>query len=636
MEKFCPGCSRVYDSGEFCEVDGERLLVVEDEPSLVGHVLDGKYTMTDQLGEGGMGRVYLAEQSSMQREVAIKVLRRAFSQNKTAIQRFLREARAASKLAHPNTITVYDFGQSNDGLLYLVMERLTGRPLDLVLDEDGAMDPRRAVHIIAQICDSLSEAHRHGITHRDLKPENIFIQQQVGNPDFVKVLDFGIAKMAGEEATQATKTGMICGTPAYMSPEQAMGRDIDGRSDVYALGILLYEMLTDEKPFDGDTPMEIMLKHINEGVPDALERTGVALPIGLQTALEKMLAKKPEDRPADCQALKALVLEALETPIATAGGASAPVRSPEATADTTVDARPGVSKKAAPVAEAATLVKTGLSPAVSADYVDDIPPKASKSWLWAALLVLALGGGGFAWWSSQQGDAPDNGMSNQGKVAVSAPATDRVVAEKKPTAGVGTAGSENTKASSSKSAEPVAGKAAGTKKVDTDTAKPEEPKKPVESARPAEDKKAKAPVPVVRVVQAKPAAPAKPTTAGRSFGSLLADSGSRAYSMLAASVVPVAAATVSLTVVSSPSGAGVYEHGVQIGTTPLSVERTQGSPPVVWTVRHPKYRNKTVSFGTQTSRTESVQLRRIGKRSGGKSGKSSTKASGNSKSFGTF
>ncbi|MCA9513580.1 MAG: serine/threonine protein kinase, partial [Myxococcales bacterium] len=368
MEKFCPTCSRVYGvDSTTCEVDGERLVILKEEPSLVGHVLDGKYTLLSRLGEGGMGSVYLAEQATMGREVAIKVLRREFSQNRTAIKRFLREARAASKLTHPNTITVYDFGQSNDGLLYLVMERLSGRPLADILDEDGAMPIERAVHIMSQVCDSLSEAHAAGIFHRDLKPENIFIEQKAGNTDFVKVLDFGIAKMQGEEVTQATATGMICGTPSYMSPEQAMGRDIDGRSDIYALGILLYEMLTDGKPFEGDTPMEVMLKHINEPAPNIYQRTQIGVPEGIQDAIDAMLSKQVADRPMTCQDVKALLIAGLKTPVA------GPIT------DTSDPAIP--PKRREDTAERAqTLEKTGLSPAVA-------PPKESSSFTYDGLEV---------------------------------------------------------------------------------------------------------------------------------------------------------------------------------------------------------------------------------------------------------
>ncbi len=382
MEKFCPACSRVYgEDATSCEADGERLVLLSEEPSLVGHVLDGKYTLMSKLGEGGMGSVYLAEQATMGREVAIKVLRREFSQNRMAIKRFLREARAASKLAHPNTITVYDFGQSNDGLLYLVMEKLTGRPLADILDSDGALPVPRAVHILSQICDSLSEAHKNGITHRDLKPENIFIEEKVGNEDFVKVLDFGIAKMQGDETTtQATAAGMICGTPAYMSPEQAMGKEIDGRSDIYALGVLLYEMLTNEKPFEGDTPMEVMLKHINEPSPDIYQRTQVQVPQGVQDTVDKLLAKKPDGRPADCQVAKKMLIAGVNTPLV------GPVLS-------TNDPSLPRKRRDETNERAAALEKTGLSAAAPRPAILDVPPRRRPVWAWAAAAVALVGVG---------------------------------------------------------------------------------------------------------------------------------------------------------------------------------------------------------------------------------------------------
>ncbi|MFN8149495.1 MAG: serine/threonine-protein kinase, partial [Solirubrobacterales bacterium] len=365
------------------ELDGERLVLLSEEPSLVGHVLDSKYTLISKLGEGGMGSVYLAEQATMGREVAIKVLRREFSQNRQAIKRFLREARAASKLAHPNTITVYDFGQSNDGLLYLVMERLSGRPLADILDSDGALSVELSIHIVSQICDSLAEAHRQGITHRDLKPENIFIEQKVGNQFFVKVLDFGIAKMAGDEATtQATATGMICGTPSYMSPEQAMGKEIDGRSDIYALGVLTYEMLTNEKPFEGDTPMEVMLKHINEPSPNVYQRTQIQIPQGIQDVLDKMLAKKPEQRPATCEEAKSLLHAAMGTPLV---GPITSVNDPNLPRKRRDDTNERM----------ASSEKTGLAPVVLPPPLLVAPmteKKKSRAWLFAMLLVLAAGG----------------------------------------------------------------------------------------------------------------------------------------------------------------------------------------------------------------------------------------------------
>ncbi len=312
MEKFCPKCGKGYgQEHEFCEADGEKLVMINEEPSLIGRVLEGKYKLTEVVGQGGMGTVYLGYQSSMERHVAVKVLKRKFAQEKVAIKRFLREARAASKLSHPNTITVYDFGQTDDGFLYMVMERLGGRPLCDVLDEETRLTPARAVHIISQICDSLAQAHERGIQHRDLKPENIFVDATAGNPDHVKVLDFGIAKMHEEDGSRATATGMVCGTPAYMSPEQAMGKDIDGRSDVYAMGILLYELLTGQPPFDGDAAMEIMLKQLNEEPPDFAPEVASVVPADLKAVLLEMMAKAPADRPQGCEEVKGRLLAAI-------------------------------------------------------------------------------------------------------------------------------------------------------------------------------------------------------------------------------------------------------------------------------------------------------------------------------------
>ena len=392
MEKFCPACGQVYDDdATHCAADDERLVMLRPEPNLTGRVVDDKYEITDKLGEGGMGTVYLAYHATMDREVAIKVLKPQYSQNKLAIKRFHREARAASKLAHPNTITVYDSGQTQDGLLYQVMEKLSGRPVGDILDEDGPIEPERAIRIMAQVCDSLAEAHFTGITHRDLKPENIFIEPKFGNPDFVKVLDFGIAKMSETNVTQATATGMICGTPSYMSPEQAMGRELDGRSDIYALGVLLFEMITCQRPFEGDTPMEVMLKHISGELPPLPQGFGGAYREGLEHVIQWSLAKHAAERPADCQILKAALLDILERP--------APITAPEVTTSgaTLADARAATRDPA--------LEKTGISSALLEATVDVKPPSRRRG-LWiaaAALLVLAVGAGGTtAWWFTTQ------------------------------------------------------------------------------------------------------------------------------------------------------------------------------------------------------------------------------------------
>ncbi len=310
----CPECGREFaEDAVFCPHDGQGLIQV-GEPSLIGTVIDGKYTVTDVLGEGGMGAVYLARHETMNREVAIKVLRREFSQNAEAIQRFLREARASSMLSHPNTITVYDCGQTETGQLYMVMQRLTGRSLAEIIDTEGAMPPERAVHILSQVCDSLTEAHSVGIIHRDLKPDNILIESKYGNPDWVTVLDFGIAKLlegGGGAGRAVTQAGLICGTPDYISPEQVTGDPVDARSDIYALGVLLYELLTGQRPFVSESLVALMAMHVNDPPPPLDPKLEAKLPAKLVSLTFELMAKDPNDRPASCQLVRQRLQAAL-------------------------------------------------------------------------------------------------------------------------------------------------------------------------------------------------------------------------------------------------------------------------------------------------------------------------------------
>jgi len=579
MEKFCPACSRVYgEDAVTCELDGERLVLLSEEPSLVGHVLDSKYTLISKLGEGGMGSVYLAEQATMGREVAIKVLRREFSQNRQAIKRFLREARAASKLAHPNTITVYDFGQSNDGLLYLVMERLSGRPLADILDDDGPLVPERAVHIVSQICDSLGEAHRQGITHRDLKPENIFIEEKVGNSEFVKVLDFGIAKMAGDDATtQATATGMICGTPSYMSPEQAMGKEIDGRSDIYALGVLLYEMLTNEKPFEGDTPMEVMLKHINEPAPNVFQRTQIQVPEGLQKALDRMLGKKPDQRPPTCEETKALIQAALQTPVVGPPPAhDEPAAAPRKRRDT------GERMHAAE--------KTGLAPVISLPALEVAAAARSRRtpvWVYAtAALVLV---GVLVLVLSLSGGAGDAGATGEG-VRAQAPGTSghpqAPIAEKvKPPEG------------------PATSAEATTKRVDPSRTPPPEPE-PTRSGQAAG----------TAVAAAADHAAATTAAVAPPAGEVTPPATPPEVPPAAHDVAPVPSvpAKVAIKIGSKPTGADVFEGKTLLGRTPLAFERDKNSGNLELNVVLKGHQPKLVHLGTVADVDTTVELKRAG------------------------
>jgi len=226
----CPQCRKESPEGSrFCPFCGAKL----PEPArkaqdpIIGATIDGKYLVKERIGSGAMGSIYTAEQKALSKVVVLKVLHKHLVREEAHVKRFHREARAASRLNHPNCITVLDFGQTADGYSYIAMEYLSGRDLCRILFEDGPLPPRRAVHIVSQVLDALDEAHSKGVIHRDLKPENVMVEKLRSEPDFVKVLDFGIAKIRDftgrDESSFKTATGMVFGTPEYMSPEQIRG-----------------------------------------------------------------------------------------------------------------------------------------------------------------------------------------------------------------------------------------------------------------------------------------------------------------------------------------------------------------------------------------------------------------------------
>ncbi|WP_169927461.1 serine/threonine-protein kinase [Labilithrix luteola] len=269
---------------------------------LVGRVLHGKYKVVKLLGEGGMGAVYVGEQSlgPTVRKVAIKTLHSHLSRDPQIRERFHREVGTLAGLEHPNTVQVFDFGTTEDGLLFIVMEFVQGESIATVLEKGGAMAAARVQKVLTQICGSLAEAHSKGIIHRDLKPDNVILTDRAGQKDFVKVLDFGIAKRSGEEdrnEAKLTQQGMVLGTPPYMSPEQFTGQPLDVRSDIYSLGVMGYEMLTGQLPFEAKTAWEWATLHMT-AAPKALEATpnGAALPESMRGAIMRALAKSPDQR----------------------------------------------------------------------------------------------------------------------------------------------------------------------------------------------------------------------------------------------------------------------------------------------------------------------------------------------------
>lgn len=282
--------------------DFVRLSAVSD-PLIGQEIAEGQFRVLERIGAGGMGAVYKAEQPSMNRFVAVKVLHQKYLDRKDVVSRFRREARAMSQLSHPNTARVTEYGQLPDESLYFVMEYLQGRNLAHHVRAEGPMDEARAINVMMQVCGALEEAHRAGIIHRDLKPENIFLTNQGGIEDFPKVLDFGLAKVTekqmGPNSLMLTKQGMVFGTPEFMSPEQAQGEALDPRSDIYSVALIMYELLTGKLPFEATRAVDIMKAQVKDPpIPLSQRVPGKSFSDALEATLMRALAKRREERPA--------------------------------------------------------------------------------------------------------------------------------------------------------------------------------------------------------------------------------------------------------------------------------------------------------------------------------------------------
>jgi serine/threonine protein kinase len=293
-EAYCSACNQSYPSGtKLCPTDGARLIkLAAQRDDLIGKVLDERYEIRAPLGKGGMGTVYRGWQLSVDREVAIKVIHPKLSDDRSAVKRFLREARLASRLSQPNIVNVYDFGQS-DGVLYLAMELLRGHTLTTELGQGRRINPKRTITMALQLCDALEAAHAQGIVHRDMKPSNIVILDDPPGRDLIKVLDFGLAKsLVQDSGSIVTNTDALLGTPLYMSPEQIEGKDSDQRADLYSLGCILYEMLSGKPPFLDTAVSAVLARHIG----DAPAPLPPHVPFKLRSLIESLLEKKPEKR----------------------------------------------------------------------------------------------------------------------------------------------------------------------------------------------------------------------------------------------------------------------------------------------------------------------------------------------------
>jgi tRNA A-37 threonylcarbamoyl transferase component Bud32 len=396
-ETLCPRCSATNLKGTgFCGKCGTSLastMTTEAQPDpLIGAFIGERFLVKRKLGEGGMGVVYEAEQTAIDRKVALKVLHPHLT-DESLYARFRNEAAAASRLGHPNTITVFDFGKTETGSLYIAMEFVEGASLDDEIRRCGALEWRRAARIATQICGSLANAHENGIVHRDLKPENVMLLTRGTEKDIVKVLDFGIAKIMeddGKDQRQAlTKTGMVFGTPQYMSPEQIRGEKVDARSDIYSTGVIVYQMLTGALPFNSETPMGLLTKHLMDK-PPAFTLTNPAnqVPPELERLVMQALAKTAGERPQTmrevAERIDALVASSPATMAASAVGGVART----------------VPMGASDASGASAAVRPGSSPGAST------PPVAGRKRRNTGMIVgiaigaavVVLGGGSAAWY----------------------------------------------------------------------------------------------------------------------------------------------------------------------------------------------------------------------------------------------
>jgi serine/threonine-protein kinase len=398
------GAPRGAPSGSLPALTGPP---ISSDPYL-GTTVAGRYKILNKLGEGGMGVVYLAEHVFIEKKVAIKILSEDFARKADLVTRFMQEAKAASKIGHENIIDITDFGETASGSVFFVMEYLDGSDLARHIRETGALELNRAVFIMNQICRALGAAHGKGIIHRDLKPENIYLVEREGRADFVKILDFGIAKMSSldnEGGARLTRTGMIFGTPEYMSPEQARGDRPDHRVDIYAAGCILYEMLTGDVPFHAETFMGVLTKHMFDApVPPSQRAPHLYIPPAVEAVVLKALAKDRDQRFQSMKEMAIALAEAMGADVsqAWAGEASGVnIRMPE-TSSQPIRLPTG----AQPAAAAA--VPATAPPATTPPASSTMPPARSRAGLFAGLgAAVALAGvGTVAYLKMRPGPSP--------------------------------------------------------------------------------------------------------------------------------------------------------------------------------------------------------------------------------------
>ena len=354
MAKVCPTCTKEYgDADLYCPADGTTLQTVNAGDDLIGTVVADRYLITDKIGEGGMGRVYLARHVRLPQNVAIKVLHPAMVRDATVVARFRREAINASQIENEHVARVFDHGEVAEGLFYIAMEFVEGEPLSKIITREGALSPARAIEIARQVADALAAAHERPtpIVHRDLKPDNIMIGVRRDGTDRVKVVDFGIAEAMSGGGPKLTQQGLVIGTPEYMSPEQLSAITLDCRSDIYSLALVTFDMLTGQLPFVGESPHEAALMRLRDRPRTLAEvKPDVAWPPALQAVIDRGLARAPADRFATAPEFARALKDAIGAPVVATGATAAPIA---ARVETT---RPLASSAAAPDRKRAALI----------------------------------------------------------------------------------------------------------------------------------------------------------------------------------------------------------------------------------------------------------------------------------------
>ena len=412
--KLCPTCGNEYPANErFCPRDGTALRSQGGGSDLVGSIIADRYHVIKKLGEGGMGQVYLAEHVKMGRKSAVKVMNPGMVQDADAISRFNREASNAARINHQHVAGIYDFGETAEGLIYLAMEYVEGEPLTDLVKRSGALPPARAAELTRQTGEALAVAHDMGIVHRDLKPDNIMITRNRDGSDCVKVVDFGIAKAANVDAQKVTRTGLIVGTPEYMSPEQLAGDPLDGRSDVYSLGLVAFNMLTGHLPFPSETVQESMIMRLTDRPKRLAEmRPETEWPAEVQAVMDHALQRDAAQRFASASDFGRELSAAVKSMPDTPAVATQARTSPRFTS-----------------AVPATRVSDPIAPsrAPTPSLVAASAPRSRMPVIAAAVVALLVAGGAGAYFMSgraaKAGDATGEATRSGSTVAQATPTT---------------------------------------------------------------------------------------------------------------------------------------------------------------------------------------------------------------------